>query len=136
MKKTVLAMLAVVAAGCASTPNYDAQLQPWVGRSQGELFADWGAPSEVMTNEQGATVLFYHQERSWQKRGVSMDVGGSYPGGDQPLSAGSGATTVIHYCNTFFVLGQDDRIASYNYEGDECPLQEAKRRPTKRLRRR
>lgn len=122
MKKIALILLVATGAGCASTPGYDEELQPWVGRSQGELFAEWGAPSQVLTDAAGATVLLYHRERSWQKRGMSMGVGGSFPGGDRPVSADSGTRTVIHYCNTSFVLDAESRIASYSYEGDECPL--------------
>ena len=122
MRRPFIILLAAISGGCASTPKYDAELQPWVGRSQGELFAEWGAPSEVQTDVSGATVLLYHRERSWQKRGVSMGVGGTFPGGDQPIGADSGAKTIIHYCNTFFVLDAESRIVSYTYEGDECPL--------------
>jgi hypothetical protein len=134
MKTRVIAMIAATAAGCATGPTYDETLQPWVGRSQGELFAEWGAPSEVLTDAQGATVLLFHRERSWQKRGVSMDVGGSFPGGDQPVGASSGSKTIIHYCSTSFVLDADGRIVSYAYEGDECPLKPPPERPAHRAR--
>ena len=121
-------------AGCASTPTYDEELQPWVGRSQAELFADWGAPTDVLKDERGATVLLYHKERSWQKKGVSMNVGGSHPGGTQPLGASSGATTIIHYCDTSFTLDAEGRVASYAYAGDECPLEPPPTGPSNRNR--
>lgn len=128
----VWAVLPIVLAGCAATPTYDDELQPWVGRTQGELFADWGAPTEVLEDERGATVLLYHKERSWQKRGVSMNVGGSYPGGNQPLGASSGAATIIHYCDTSFTLDDAGRIVSYAYAGDECPLKPPPTGPSNR----
>ena len=58
-KITICLLLPLLASGCASTPSYDDQLGSWVGRSQGELFADWGAPSEVLTDESGATATEY-----------------------------------------------------------------------------
>ena len=134
IRKIIYTLLSVLVWGCASAPSYDDELQPWVGRSQGELFADWGAPTEVVTDAQGATVLRYHKERSWQKRGVSMDVGGSFPGGNQPVGAGSGAKRIIHYCDTSFVLNTEGRIASYAYAGDECPLKPPPTGPSNRKR--
>ena len=129
------ALLPLLAWGCVSTPSYDEELKPWVGRSQGELFAEWGAPTQVLEDETGATVLLYHKERSWQKRGVSMDVGGSYPGGSQPLGASQGVKTIVHYCDTSFRLDANGRIASYAYAGDECPLKPPPTGPSNRKRR-
>ena len=96
-KKTICLLLTLLASGCASTPSYDEQLGSWVGRSQGELFADWGAPSEVLTEESGATVLYYHRERSWRKKGTSMSMGGSFPGGTEPIGASGSGTTSLPY---------------------------------------
>ena len=135
MKRFVAyAWLAVGVWGCASTPSYDEELSTWVGRSQGELFAEWGAPTEVLADERGATVLFYHKERSWQKRGVSMNVGGSFPGGSEPIGADSGAATIVHFCDTSFTLDAEARIVSYAYAGDECPLQPPPTGPSNRNR--
>ena len=120
MRIYLLAVTAMIAAGCATTPKYDSQLQPWVGRSQGELFGEWGAPSNVITNDQGNTVLVYHKERAEKKGGMSMNVGGSFPGGNQPIGASKGSKTIIHYCDTSFVLDASNRITSYSYEGDDC----------------
>jgi hypothetical protein len=133
-RSVFFALLPLVVWGCAATPTYDEELSPWVGRSQAELFADWGAPTDVLTDERGATVLLYHKERSWQKQGVSMNVGGSHPGGQQPLGASSGSQTVIHFCDTAFTLGADGRIVSYAYTGDECPLKPPPEGPSNRKR--
>ena len=135
VKRTVLcALLPLIAGGCASTPTYDEELQPWVGRSQGELFAGWGAPTEVLTDPAGATVLLYHKERSWTKGGGSVGLGGSHPGGNQPLTAGGGTKTIVHFCDTSFTLGADGQIASYAYNGDECPLKPPPTGPSNRKR--
>lgn len=133
-RKTIFLLLPLLASGCASTPSYDDQLGSWVGRSQGELFADWGAPTEVLNDASGATVLYYHRERSWQKKGVSMNVGGSFPGGTEPVGASGTGTTIIHYCNTSFFLDTDGQIARYSYEGDECPLKPPPTGPSNRKR--
>ncbi len=134
MKKLAPCILLLAVAGCASTPTYDEELSPWVGRSQGELFAEWGAPTQVLTGPQGETVLLYHKERSWQKRGVSMNVGGSHPGGSEPLGASQGTKTIVHYCDTSFTLDGDGQIASYAYAGDECPLKPPPTGPSNRNR--
>jgi hypothetical protein len=123
MYKALILMFATLAAGCATTSGYDAELQSWVGRGQAELFGDWGAPSDVMKNEQGATVLLYHQERSYRKGGGSINMGGAMGGASgTPVKAKQTGKLVIKYCDTRFTLDSSNNIASYSYDGNECKL--------------
>lgn len=120
MRTILCALAAISVTACVSTPKYDSQLQPWVGKTQGELFGEWGAPTDVATNEQGATVLLYHRERTFTKGGMTINMGGSFPGGNQPVTAKDGGKTIIYYCDTHFVLDASDKIASYSYDGNDC----------------
>lgn len=123
MNKAPIVALAVLLIGCASTSAYDSELQSWVGRGQSELFGAWGAPSNVTKNDQGATVLMYHQERSYRKGGGSIGIGGAMGGASgTPVKGKSGGKVVIKYCDVFFTLDASDNIGSYSYEGNECPL--------------
>ena len=79
-------------------------------------------------------MLRYHKERSWTKGGGSVGFGGSYPGGNQPVTAGGGSKTIVHYCDTSFTLGADGQIASFAYAGDECPLKPPPTGPSNRNR--
>lgn len=121
MRKALILISAVLTVGCATSSRYDTELQSWVGKGQAELFGDWGAPTDVIKNEQGATVLLYHKERSYRKGGGSINMGGSMGGASgTPVKAKKTGKLVIKYCDTFFTLDAADKIASYSYEGNEC----------------
>jgi hypothetical protein len=48
------------ATGCVSTPKNFAT-QPWLGHSQQELFAAWGAPAEERSDGYGGKILTYER---------------------------------------------------------------------------
>ncbi|MGI9264559.1 MAG: hypothetical protein ACR2QU_06500 [Gammaproteobacteria bacterium] len=121
MQKALILVLVILSAGCATNSKYDAELQTWVGRGQSELFADWGAPADVAKNEQGATVLLYHRERSYRKGGGSVNMGGALGGtSGTPVKAKKTGKVVIMYCDTQFTLDASNNISSYSYDGNEC----------------
>ena len=121
MHKALIVMFTILATACATTSRYDTELQTWVGKGQAELFADWGAPSDITKTDQGATVLLYHKERSYRKGGGSVNMGGALGGtSGTPVNAKTTGKVVIKYCDTRFTLDPSNNIASYAYEGNEC----------------
>lgn len=97
MKKLVGWLLMVFLVGCATTANYEAKLQSWVGHSESELIASWGPPTN-----------------SYRSGNVtSLSYGGNngavfYNGMMIPVS-----------CTTTFTL-TNNVITSWAWQGNSC----------------
>ncbi len=62
----VVLALALLFAGCATTANYEAKLQSWVGQPVDNLVASWGPPESSYTLTNGGRVLQYANQRNMQ----------------------------------------------------------------------
>lgn len=117
----VLAALALLAA-CATTANYEAEVQRWVGSPVDELVLEWGPPDNQFTLADGRSVIEYRYE--------ATSGGGSYTDTETQidLSTGQLVQTPVsktrpvrrHWCRTRFVVSADRVVTSYSFQGNAC----------------
>jgi hypothetical protein len=121
MKRNML-MVSVLALlqGCAA-PGYEGQLQSWIGRTNAELVDVWGEPGDVLTDRQGRTVLVYATVRTETRGGTSMSTTDPITG--QPVSVSKPARVETFWCKTSFTLAEDETVAAYSYDGNDCAKQ-------------
>lgn len=108
--------------GCASTRNYEAMLNTWVGSPEDALLQKWGPPSNVY---QSGTAKYL----TFAKSG-SAYVPGTLPTyqtsvvGNTVYSTPVGGTagyTVSKNCNTTFIV-QNGRVVSWRWDGNACRM--------------
>jgi hypothetical protein len=116
--RRVLLALPVLIAACAQGPGLSERLSTWVGRSEGDLVAEFGVP--VRTHEaDGRRFLQFEQRRS---------VAVPQPGFDRPFVSPWGprfgywppqpAVAVIGCDLTFAIRG--GRVESFSFRGEDC----------------
>jgi hypothetical protein len=110
--------LPVLLAACAQGPGLSERLSAWVGRSEGDLVAEFGVPARTHEAD-GRRFLQFEQRRS---------VAVMQPGFDRPFFSPWGprfgywppppATAVIG-CDITFAL-RNGRVESFSYRGEGC----------------
>jgi hypothetical protein len=96
--KILLVLFWIVALeGCATTANYEAKLQSWIGHSESELIASWGPPSNSYTSGE-VTSLAY--------------------GGSNGAVIYNGAVIPVN-CTTTFTL-VNHVVTNWTWKGNSC----------------
>ncbi len=93
MYKSVLAFMALLLSSCVSSPDYEEQLQVWIGANQQSLTNAWGDPATVNYITPNQQLLTYFQ--------MSPD----------------GA----EFCRTTFTI-TDGNVTDFAFEGDDCEM--------------
>ena len=106
-------------ASCRSVQNYDDMLHSWLGQSEAQLVATWGAPVNMQTIAPGRQIFTYIKEKQVQVPGeapnyTALGQDSAYNTYDDSLGQ-----TFDYYCKTIFTT-QDDVIVGYSWEGDGC----------------
>ena len=127
--------------GCATTANYEAALNSWVGVNADQLVSKWGPPQNTFPLSSGGRVLEYSKQRSIQTGGYTyttpvttynsgnVNVYGS-GGGSAYGNYTSSSTTYIEKqtpiqtwnmnCATRFTVDASNIIRSWAWEGNDC----------------
>ena len=118
MRTTILLLVILLAAtGCAA-PGYEGQLQSWVGKSNAELVNAWGEPGDVVVDEAGRNVFVYATVRTERKGGTSMTTNDPLTG--QPVTLSKPTRMETYWCKTSFTIDEDETVAAYHFEGNDC----------------
>ena len=72
MRKALIA--ALLLSGCASTANYEAALQQWVGRPLDDLVLAWGPPQSSYTLRDGRQVVEYQRQQLVRRPGLGRSM--------------------------------------------------------------
>lgn len=120
-KKLLIAFaFLMLTVACATTENYDAQLNKWLGKSEKELVMGWGVPDKQYQLDANTKMLSY----------VRSDIV-SYPGTLSGCVGGLGSpigyagctgippTLESYYCETTFILVRH-RVARWGHKGNNC----------------
>lgn len=124
MKQSIfLILIAFALAGCqAKVSNYERFLNSWLGKSEADLVATWGAPVNMQTIAPNRQIFTYIQEKQ-------ITVPAGQPD-EQILGQNSlynqnndmSGSVYDYYCQTTFTT-QDDIIVDYAWSGDACLMQ-------------
>jgi hypothetical protein len=85
---------------CATTKNYQAMLDSWIGANVNELISLWGDPSHIYLLQGGEKIYVY-------SRRTLVDEGNRHP-------------AEKYYCTTEFVTDYRDIITKWKYKGNMC----------------
>ncbi len=118
MKQKLLAAFVLLALQACAAPGYEGKLQTWIGRTSAQLIDAWGEPGDVLTDGQGRTVLVYAKVRSETRGGTSMSATDPITG--QPVSVSRPTRVETFWCKTSFTLDEDETVAAYAYDGNDC----------------
>ncbi|MBR5129776.1 MAG: hypothetical protein IKV03_00935 [Alphaproteobacteria bacterium] len=120
MHKTILSFgILLVLTACHSVQEYEDYLDSWVGRSEADLVASWGAPSQMQNLGGGRQLFTYIKQKTVMETGtVPQDVNfGNYSLYSPQNDAMQSET--LYYCETTFTT-QNDIIVDYSWAGDAC----------------
>lgn len=134
LAKRGAAMMVLLAAGCATTVDYEKTLNQWVGVRADVLRATWGQPSSEHRSDYGGTVLEYVRGEPLADRPASGPVTHSESGTRHVNGAGGPATetystTTTSYvlqtgasttCTTDFFINLAGVITSWTWAGSGC----------------
>jgi hypothetical protein len=136
-----LATAAVMAGACATETEagYQKILNSWVGVDVDQLLVEWGPPDDAVKLGKGAVLEYrYHETvttggRTTYKPVTTYQQGTVYGPDGTALYNGSTTSyvptttpirTYNYTCVTRFVIGEDRRIAAWDYEGNSCTAME------------
>jgi hypothetical protein len=115
--------------GCATTENYSAILQSWIGAHVDDLVLSWGPPQASFDLSTGGKVLQYEESRNVYVPGVSYSTpvttyqpglyGALIPSTTyvQQQTPGENHT---YSCKTTFTADKNGVIYDWRWEGNDC----------------
>jgi hypothetical protein len=120
----VLLCVVVLLAGCATTANYKANLDSWVGQSEDRLVAEWGPPASVYVSPNGDRILTYANSSNYHVQGVQPSYHTTKIGNSLYTQSIGGVAPhdVTLSCKTNFTI-QGGKIWSWRFEGNNCVSQ-------------
>lgn len=106
LRKTLLLSVVILFfSSCASTSNYEKNLNVWIGHSESELVSQWGIPQSYETPD---GIRFLSYMNSSTSAITNKDYFGNYT-----------TIPISHYCKTTFILKQGV-VDQWQHEGDSC----------------
>jgi hypothetical protein len=106
----------VLGAGCAAGPPLEARLQPWIGRGEADLVANFGVPVRTYLVED-RKFLQFEERRTQLVPGPDPFFYRPY-GRFGPLAAPSPAAILVG-CDVTFALRRGV-VESFSFRGDAC----------------
>lgn len=123
MKKIIL-LISILLIGCATSPNYEEKIQPWVGKPFESYVKQNGSPDKSFTFENGEKLYTYF---STYIRSIPDTPAFSTHifGGNNTVLYGLGTTfrsnDVIELsCRTEFLVNDKGFIKSFRFSGNNC----------------
>ena len=118
----VAAVSLTLLSACETTENYEAKLNPWIGKSEKELVMSWGIPDKQYQLDPATKMISYVRHQTIV-----------YPGTVSPCIANVGRNgTVVgscgpdfppeaesYYCETIFTIVQG-RVSHWGHKGNDC----------------
>lgn len=130
----VIALIAILLAGCATRQNFNTAMNQWAGQSESHLVSKLGQPTSVYDQTDGARVVTYDWSRTYTTPGWSRSVpqtttaqvigpdGRSYVGTSTAyVQKQAPATVRQHNCAVQFTL-RNGVVDSWTSRGGDCRL--------------
>ncbi len=115
-----LIMTAGTLTSCATTANYDAQLDYWIGKSERQLVMRWGIPDKQFRLDADTVMISYVKSDIVSYPGTFSGCVGRYAG-PAGFAGCSGIPPSIasYYCETTFIIVKR-RVARWGHKGNDC----------------
>ena len=118
MKKKFLNLVLLIGIpACHTAQPYPEMLQTWIGKSEADLVATWGAPADMQTIAPNKQIFVYITEKQ-------TFVPGEVPVGNLAYDTTGEVMgqSYDYYCTTTFTT-YNDIITNYSYQGDGCLME-------------
>lgn len=116
-------VLFILLTGCATTANYEAILQTWIGSTEMDLISKWGPPQQVYEATGGVKYLTYQDSRSGYVPGTSPTYYTTYNNYTNTATTtsvgGSSGYSYTKSCQTTFEI-RNGYITSWRWKGNAC----------------
>jgi len=134
MKKLAVGIVLIGLSGCAvaTTENYEAILQSWIGQPVESLIASWGPPQSSATLNNGVRILEYWYVYNRHVPGYTyMAPQTTYHQGAVGGTTYSGTSTryiaqrvsgydVNLMCKTRITINPQGLVSNWTYQGNNC----------------
>jgi hypothetical protein len=116
-------LLVIILCGCATTHNYEKNLNLFVGLPLSNLVSSWGKPQNMYSLSDGTTVVEYRTYQIVDKY-VSTPYIPEYSG-DSFIPPGTYIQTPdmfkkVLWCRTKFIVNKNGIVDSWSHEGNDC----------------
>jgi hypothetical protein len=120
MKQYGALLLLIVLAACATSENYEALLESWVGKSENALIQAWGPPDSVYETT-GTKYLSYTRSGTAYVPGIAPTYRTRVIGKTAYTHSYGGTSGYVYNrrCKTSFAL-VEGIISKWRWEGNDC----------------
>ena len=121
----IFVVISSVVTACATTANYEAKLNTWIGHSTEELVDAWGYPSKKITAPNGNAVYVYNTAETYRTpayvspRYTTVTVRGNTAYATTTGGARYGGQVVRQQCTTWFEVN-NNKIVKWRHQGSMC----------------
>lgn len=117
----VLLILSFLLSACASTAEYQHQINQWQGKNIQELRNSWGKPETTLKLTNGHTLYQYTRKNFYTildpKRRPLQINNTTFASYDKPWL---NSQTVVRYCRTTFETNLNGDIVHSRFSGNNC----------------
>jgi hypothetical protein len=110
----------LVLAGCATSANYQKNLNAWVGEDESALVAKWGKPNKTYEVD-GLTYLVYNTSGEASSPGINTDSQNTVAGTSIFGGANGWIPSLTFWssCQTTFEI-QKGKVVTFEFKGADC----------------
>ena len=130
MQKFIILLITLCLSACATPQKYEQKLSQETGKTEQQLIASWGKPSQSRELSNGDKILTYTFKNNqvlpapqyYNDMGLLDEDEIFYPftyGGDMIPDGNFLGETVTDYCQTKFYL-KNNIVTSWQYKGNAC----------------
>lgn len=105
---------------CATSANYNKQLNYWIGKSERQLIMGWGVPDKQFQLNAHTLILSYINRRTVSYPGTFSSCVGHY---GEPVDFGTCGgippSVVSYSCETMFIIVKG-RVTRWGHKGNDC----------------
>ena len=121
MRKIISVLGLLLLAACASSADYEARLNRWIGASERDLITTWGVPDKQYQVDINIKMLAYVDRQNVSYPGTFSTClgGGGGRFGYSNCIGGTPPSSESYTCETTFML-VGGRVSKWGHKGNSC----------------
>jgi len=113
-------LISVVLFSCATTENYEKNLNSWLGVNIDNLVNQWGYPTHSFEAPNGNKVYVYEYSSTGRLPTYTTIQEYNYGYYTQYRATTYGGQVITYWCRTFFEVDKSNIIIRWRWEGNNC----------------